>query len=537
MDSLRKRACEAPEPTSNPIAIPTAIPILTSQIKQKREELFISRVEAEEMDKKLSNIHEEKFQKGMQLKKIFGIIALIVFVLFISIASYFVWKTYNVSRKVNSESQNKITFTQSMLAVASPVISKETPELKGEQTGRINLLLLGAAGEKKPGGNLTDTVMVMSINTKTNKVALLSLPRDFYAPISNSSSYAKINSLYPIGIKEGKGIELIKEATQKITGLDVHYYAVVNFDAFEKIVDQIGGINIVNERDIYDPTYPGPNYSYETFSLSRGFHNLDGKTALKYVRERHTDPEGDFGRAKRQQQVIQAVKNKMFSLKTLFNVVAINGILNTVGDNVKTDIAINELESFISLSKKVDLENISNVVVDAWKKDSLLKVSHVQTINGNAFILIPRVGNYSEIQEVAKNIFNQDEIKKRKEMIANENAKIIITNKSGDNKLAYKIKELLSDKLEIKEVVLSSSDKNMTEALTIVQQKSNSEKIFTLDELIKKLPAKLSSIPISSEEENDFIITLGSDLIEVYNYEEDKIGLEEFNKLQNDNNF
>jgi len=513
MDSLRKRVSVTPKTSPAPARLPSSIP------PKKREELFISRAEAQHMEK-----HEKKFQKGIKLKKILGFIFIFLLIVIIVLVSYFFWKTYSVSRKMNSESSIQTTLTQSVRALASPILSKNEISLKGQESGRINILLLGAAGQNKPGGNLTDTVMVMSIDIESKKVALLSLPRDFYAPIPDSTSFAKINSLYPIGIKNGSGIELAKGAVEKITGININYYVVVDFDAFEKIIDNIGGINIVSERDIYDATYPGPNYSYETFKLSK---------ALKYVRERHDDPEGDFGRAKRQQQVIQAVKNKLFSLQTFFNIITLNNILTTLGDNIKTDISLTDLESFISLSKTIDLENIGNVVVDAWKKDSLLKVSHVQTEKGNAFILIPRVGNYSEIQDISKNIFNQEEIKRRRELIASEDATIGIINRSGDSELEIKIKSLLSDRLDLKNIhtVSISEDADTVFNDTVVLQKPNAEKIFTLDELIKKIPAKLSDISLPEQDGgDDLLIILGSDLIETYKYDEDSI--EDFNKSQ-----
>ncbi len=473
-----------------------------------------------------------------------------VIAIILILATYFIWKTSSVSRKMNSQEKTQTTLSQSVRALADTIVPANEMDLKGKEDGRINILLLGAAGQNKPGGNLTDTVMIMSIDTESKKVALLSLPRDFYAPIITtadvnekssiekiriSNSFAKINSLYPIGIKEGQGVELVRNAVQEITGLKLNYYVVVDFDGFEKMIDHIGGVNIVSERDIYDPTYPGPNYSYQTFSLAKGFHNLDGATALKYVRERHDDPEGDFGRAKRQQQVIQAVKNKLFSMKTIFNVIAINNILDTLGENIKTDITIKDLESFITLSKIVDLQNIDNVVVDAWKKESLLKVSHIPTKNGNAFILIPRVGNYSEIQEVTENIFHQDEIKKRRQLMTDENASLAIINKSGDHNLADKIRLLLLERLNFKNVrvIANSAESASIQTQTTVSQIENGNKIFTLDELIKKIPAKLSiENPMNQEDaSDDIVITLGSDLIETYKYDEDSI--EEFNKAQN----
>ena len=495
----------------------------------KEDDIFISQDEIETI-----NENEKEFRKGVWIKRLIKFLMIFVLVFVISCGIYFFWKTYVTSRKINSQDLSKQTnFVEYTRAVVSPIIPDEQNLLRGEQEGRINILLLGAAGEHKPGGNLTDTIMIMSIDMKNKKVALLSLPRDLYVQIPETQSFTKINSLYTIGIKQNIGADLIKETVEKITGITINYYVAVDFDGFIKVIDDIGGVNVIAPFDIYDASYPGPNYSYETFSLSKGLHLFDGKTALQYVRERHDDPEGDFGRAKRQQQVIQAVKNKMFSAKTLFNVIALNDILTALGDNIRTDISFDEIDRFITISKEVDMQNITNVVIDAWKKDSLLKVSHVMLGSVQAFILVPRVGNYSEIQDLAQNIFDQTEIKKRQGSIATENARIEIINKSGDNQLAYKIQKLLEDKLDMKDVHITQKSNASTQIETTVNDNSSSTKLFTLDELVKKLPASLS--PSISESENsdyDITITLGEDLISVYKYEEDT--LEDYNKAQDE---
>jgi LCP family protein required for cell wall assembly len=501
----------------------------------READIFISQDEIGAIEE-----NEKEFRKGVWIKRLIQFLMIFVLVFMVSCGIYFFWKTYATSRKINSQDLSKQTnFLQYTRAIVAPIIpDKEQDPLRGEQEGRINILLLGAAGEHKPGGNLTDTIMIMSIDMKNKKVALLSLPRDLYVQIPastaggpDSQSFTKINSLYAIGVKQNQGADLIKESVEKITGITIDYYVAVDFDGFVKVIDDVGGINVIAPFDIYDASYPGPNYSYETFSLSKGLHLLDGKTALQYVRERHDDPEGDFGRAKRQQQVIQAVKDKMFSAKTLFNVVALNDILTALGDNIRTDISFNEIDRFITISKEVDMQNITNVVVDAWQKDSLLKVSHVMVGSVQAFILVPRVGNYSEIQDLAQNIFDQTEIKKRQESIATENAKIEIINQSGDNQLAYKIQRLLTDKLGMNNVSVINNSQSPIAQQTTVTDNSNGAKLFTLDELIKKLPATLSNQAAdASSSSYDIIIRLGSDLVDIYKYEEDSI--EDYNKAQ-----
>jgi len=177
--------------------------------------------------------------------------------------------------------------------------------------------MLGVAGKGKPGQNLTDTIMIASINPKTNQVALLSIPRDLYVTIPGNNAAMKINAVYQYGLNstnndEQKASQMLKSAINNITGLDINYYIVLNFDGFTRVVDTIGGVNITSARDIHDARYPGPNYSYETFDLSAGFHHLDGATALQYARERHDDPEGDFGRAKRNKIFFRLPKAKYF---------------------------------------------------------------------------------------------------------------------------------------------------------------------------------------------------------------------------------
>ncbi len=527
MDGIRKKIIIRPQPISEPLRKESAVP---RQLLRKKEELFISKDESEQMEK-----HEKSFHKGLRTRKIIWTIIIVILLLIFAGAIFIFIKTYLISKKMNSQQNISTNFSQDVRTIISPIIPQKSQILRGQETGRINILLLGAAGQNKPGGNLTDTVMIASIDLHSNKIAFLSLPRDFYVTIADSNSYAKINSLYPIGIKDERGTEYIKKTVEKITGITLHYYLVVDFEGFEKIIDDIGGINIISERDIYDDRYPGPNYSYKTFALSKGLHRLDGETALMYARERHDDPEGDFGRAKRQQQIIQAVKNKFFSAQTLFNVSTLNNILNTLGDNIKTDIAFNDIESFIQLTKKLDTQNITNSVVDAWKKDSLLKVSHVQVGNVSAFILIPRVGNYSEIQELAQNIFNLNELKKRQEEIAQEKASIKIFNASGDNALTKKIQTLLQDKLDFNNVSVSYTQELQTPRnKTVIIDHSGGAKIFTLDELVKKLPAEIARDFTLQEENADIIIILGSDLTETYKFDEDSA--EDFKNSQEDQN-
>ncbi len=454
-------------------------------------------------------------RKNIFIKLILGLAVLIILVGVIH-GAFFIWKIANTENKISIKTENNTSFFNTFKNIVVPSQIK----LKGIDDKRINILLLGIAGKGKPGNNLTDTIIIASFNTETGKVALLSVPRDLYVEIPEMNYQSKINSVYEYGLQNlssdtEKSMEPMKKVIKNITSLDIHYWAVINFDGFQKAVDAIGGINIMNERDILDTRYPGPNYSYETFELSKGFHHLDGATALKYARMRHNDPESDFGRAKRQQQVMQAVKNKIFSTGTLLNAVAINQFLNALGENVKTNISDSEFGDFLTLVKNLDTNNINNVVLDAWKNDSLLRGSRMTGISA----LIPRVGNWSEVQDLAQNIFDTNQIKRTCEEIAKENASVVVINRSGSSVVINQINKLLKDSFGYRNVVvLSDSEKNVSNK-TLVYDLTGKNKPFTQNELMKKLPAKNGGV-LETKDKNllgnvstDLVLIIGQDLI------------------------
>jgi len=470
--------------------------------------------------------------------------ALLLLLLAAGYISFFLYKLNYFGNKVNPSSKQQETLLDTIKSVTS-----NAPTLKGSEIGRINILLLGAAGKGKPGQNLTDTIMILSIDLKTNQIALFSLPRDLYVKIPGTSYQSKINSVYQAALNSSgndpnEAARSIKETVKDITSLDMDYYVVLDFDGFKQVIDAVGGINVTSERDIYDATYPGPNYSYETFELKKGFHQLDGATALKYARERHDDPEGDFGRAKRQQQIMQATKNRIFSAGTFFNIVAINDLINALGDNIRTDISPNEAAAFFELSKKLDTANINNVVVDAWNSGSLLKVSHVIVGNVRAFVLIPRISGYSEIQDLAQNVFDLNKINRRKKEIADEKATVAIIDKSGDRSLLGKIEKLLNERFGYKNVVTIADPMKFDEEASTAFDLTNGSKPFTLDEIATKLPAKVSYdipegykrvIEKSKNETPDIVVVLGKDLSWKYEMEEDSV--EDFRKSEDEQGY
>ncbi len=486
----------------------------------------------------ISYPYTKKPRKPTFLKKPALWLFLFLIIAGLAYGSFLAYKIYYIGKKINIENTSPPSFLQT----AKSLTSASSFDLKGYEDGRINILLLGIGGKGHPGQNLTDTIMLASLNTETNQVALYSIPRDMYVKIPDENYSAKINTLYQIGLGGAKndsvsGANLIVKTVEELIAQKINYCAVLNFGGFEKIIDTIGGINIMNERDMNDPGYPGPGYSYAPFKLEKGFHHLDGATALKYARERHNDPEGDFGRAKRQQQVIQAAKNKVFSAGTFLNPIAVNNLLDALGNNIITNAAPAEIVSFLELARRMDTQNINNVVLDAWNKDSLLKIVRINNFSA----LVPRIGNLSEIQELAENIFDLNVLKRRRAEIEKEDANIIIINASGDYKVLNAVKKLLSVNLNYKNVAIANAGKFISDKTTVYDLE-NGAKPFTLDELAAKLPAAVSCLigadiqklisPPAGGKNTDMVLVIGKDLEERYNMDEATI--EDLNNERDD---
>jgi len=265
---------------------------------------------------------------------------------------------------------------------------------------RINVLFLGTAGEGNNAPNLTDTLIVMSINEKNKEGFLLSIPRDLLVKIPGKNIYTKINALYQEG-----GLDSLENILHEITGLNFDYNIVIDLEGVKKIIDQVGGIDVFVDNDIYDPAFPGPNNSYRVFTLKKGWQHLDGETALKYIRTRH-DPTGDFARMDRQQKVLMALKDKISSLHPLWNLAIIFDIWKTIKGHFQTNLSITNIKPFWTMAKDIDLEKIKFKTLDPTTE--LLVPDHFILGNEEAYILKPRVGlnNYSEIRDYINQLIN-----------------------------------------------------------------------------------------------------------------------------------
>ncbi len=447
----------------------------------------------------------------------------------LSLVGYFGYKFYNLEEKIVQEAKqspgNKNEENGSTLVEATKnIITQKRKELKGEDRGRINILLLGMGGEGHSGKYLTDTIMLASINPETYQSAFLSIPRDLYVEIPDTGIHTKINAVYAYELRNepknsGQSIFKLKQLIKEITGQEVDYYIALDFEGFKKIIDELGGINIEVEEDIYDSRYPGPNYSYETFEINKGLHHLDGEVALKYSRVRHTAG-GDFGRARRQQKVLAAAKKKAFSIQGFANPVHLNSLIEILGQHLKTDIHFVEISSFVDLVKKVNIYQTTNKVLDAWSEDSLLASSHTLLGGVMAYTLIPRAKNYSQIHELAENIFDLNLLERKKREIEKEAAEISVIIQDSSN--YYKIKNIfrkLGYQIRIERNGMENV--NCREKTKIYNNNQQNPKIFTLDDLNAKLEGEVIDQKITEVEE-DIVICISPDLFDYFQAQNSK---------------
>jgi len=326
-------------------------------------------------------------QKPRWRRYIFAAWIFALAVIFVTLGGALVWKT-------------SFTYSQMKIGNAKGLLplSESTPKPDAD---RINILLLGLRGEEDPnGGLLTDSIMVLSLKKSTGQAALISVPRDLYVKMPGEEYKEKINFAYALGFeKKGSAGALLysKTAVSKVTGLYINYAVAVNHQAFREIVDILGGIDIVLDK----PFREDQQFSKEMIiDLPSGQNHLNGTTTLYFVRSRFTT--SDFDRARRQQQVALAIKDKAFSLGVISNPVKVFQILNSFGKNVRFDLPLSQIKDLISLAEKFGSEKITHKVFDTTEAGLL----YASKTEGGAYILLPVGDDFKKIQEVCQNIFN-----------------------------------------------------------------------------------------------------------------------------------
>lgn len=230
---------------------------------------------------------------------------------------------------------------------------KDLPEWT--RSSRLNILLLGIdhRGDEPIEGSRSDTIMVASIDPPSKSVVLVSFPRDMWVSIPNYYPQ-RINVAHAVG-----GPTLVAATIQANFGIKIDNFARVDFTGFEEVVDAVGGIIIDAERPVKDDEYPTEDYGVMRLFLPPGPILLDGKSALMYARSRHS--ESDFGRSRRQQQVLVALRERALQMGIVSKVPALLAIANKA---ITTDIDTGSIVALGRLGLEMDRNRIKTLVVD-----------------------------------------------------------------------------------------------------------------------------------------------------------------------------
>ena len=252
---------------------------------------------------------------------------IVIFFLSVSFISWFKW-TFD-------------TIKQYLISSVSRTI---WDPMQRDQYNSVNVLLLWYGWATHQWWFLTDSIMVASWNPDENNVTLFSIPRDLYVKSPVNGSYGRINAIFQQYYSRTQSVEEsalgFAWKVGEILGLDIPYYATIDFQTFKEIVDSLWWVDVYVDKTIHDTTYPADNMiDYITFHIDAGDQHLDGDTALKYARSRHTT--SDFDRAKRQQKLIIAIKDKM--LEQWLNISTASELYDQYRKYIQTNITAQEM--------------------------------------------------------------------------------------------------------------------------------------------------------------------------------------------------
>ncbi|MGO3701609.1 MAG: LCP family protein [Candidatus Saccharimonadales bacterium] len=259
--------------------------------------------------------------------------------------------------------------------------------LKQDENGRSNILVFGTSedseGGDHPGGNLTDSIMVLSINQEQKNAYMISIPRDLWVKYETACSAGyegKINAAYMCasddGANEEAGAKAVQRKVGEVLGLDVQYYAHLNNKVVADTVDALGGVEVTIESDdprgIYDPNFDWQcNHQCNMVNYQNGeVAQLDGAHALALARARNAQggyglSGGNFDREKNQQKIMRAIQDKAISAGTLMNFGKVTGLIDALGNNLRTNFEIKEVRTLAELGQEVSGDKLQSLPLEA----------------------------------------------------------------------------------------------------------------------------------------------------------------------------
>lgn len=252
-----------------------------------------------------------------------------------------------------------------------------TGDVKGAASGpvpkdgeRVNVLLVGVDKRGKRTANLTDTMMVASLDPIGHTVSIVSIPRDLIdTPLGDGDVFGpKLNSLmtyadnHPDEFPRG-GMRTLEDAIGALLEIPIHYYARLDFRGFIKMVDAVGGVDVTVTKGFEDPAYEGYRLDGRGYSIAAGTHHLDGANALAFARSRKGLGESDFTRQARQQQILVALRDRATRGGSLL--FALPDLLDAVGETIRSDVPVDRLPALAAIMEEVARDDVTSIVIQS----------------------------------------------------------------------------------------------------------------------------------------------------------------------------
>lgn len=390
--------------------------------------------------------------------------------------------------------------------------------LNGEAQGRVNVLLAGYQGSESDEGPLTDSIMIVSIDTKNHTAFTMSIPRDLWVNIPGLGSYQKINAANTVtsfkqpGYFQG-GMGQLQQIVEQDFGIPIDYYALIDYTAFEDAVNAVGGITVniqsPDPQGLYDPNvdkaHGGP------VKLPNGPVTLNGLQALALALARGDSPyaygfpQSDINREQHQRQMLVALGQKAASAGVLTNPLSINHLFSALGNNIKTDLSLQDALRLAQLAHEVNLSKIQSYGLNYAGVNPLLK-TYVAPDGEDSLIPKAGLGNYSQIRHFYLSLTSNNPV-------VRENASVVVLNASNVNNLAHKEASVLQGKGFD---VTSITDANTEHAQTMIINMSSGKDPASLQALEQLFPGQVTQSDTSSSEATeaqgfraDFVVVLG----------------------------
>lgn len=399
-------------------------------------------------------------------------------------------------------------------AAAAMESEVDPTKLKGEGDGRVNILLMGRGGAGHDGPDLTDTILIASVDPVNKQTALISIPRDMW--VKSGSSSSKLNAVFANAKQKAQsrgsnteqaekaGIEATEAVIEKVLGINMHYYAVVDFAGFEKAVKTVGGVKINVPEELRDRTMAWENKGNPVLA-KQGVQEMDSKQALMYVRSRHGSARGDFDRSERQRLFIMALKDEILSGNTFTNPVKITRLMDDFGDHIKTDFGMGDLRRLQSIAKDISGDKVKSIGLADPPNDYLV------------------TGNFAgqSIVQPKEGLFDYGDIKEyiRKQLpdgyIIKEKAPIVVLNGTSTEGMATTIGDNLKTYSYNVTKVDNAPSQDYTKT-TIVDLTGKNK--YTKNYLERRFDTKVTrSLPegivIPEQERKGFVIIIGNNEI------------------------